>query len=75
MVPVPVSVYKAEVCVIWWFYGNDRGAEFFFCSDQNVMTLYITIVNLNCEPLKQGLFIKYFIHLTKDPASTLIYPP
>ncbi len=45
-----------------------------FCSDQNVMTLYITIVNLNCEPLKQGLkiymvfFIKYilYIHLSKE---------
>ncbi len=38
------------------------------------MTLYITIVNLNCEPLKQGLkiymvfFIKYilYMHLTKE---------
>ncbi len=38
------------------------------------MTLYITIVNLDCEPLKQGLkniyglFIKYilYIHLTKE---------
>ncbi len=32
------------------------------------MTLYITIVNLNCEPLKQGLkiymvfFIKYILY-------------
>ncbi len=38
-----------------------------FCSDQNVMTLYITIVNLNGEPLKQDLFYKiHFKHLTKE---------
>ncbi len=43
------------------------------------MTLYITIVNLDCEPLKQGLkiymvfFIKYilYIHLTKESCKHL----
>ncbi len=47
------------------------------------MTLYITIVNLNCEPLKQGLkiymvfFIKYilYIHLTKESCKHFNFPP
>ncbi len=45
------------------------------------MTLYVTIVNLNCEPLKQGLkiymvfFIKYILYIyLKNPASTLFFP-
>ncbi len=55
-----------------------------FCSDQNVMTLYITIVNLNCEPFKAeskniyGLFYKiHFITyvLTKESCKHLIFPP
>ncbi len=47
------------------------------------MILYITIVNLNCEPLKQGLkiymvfFIKYilYIHLTKESCKDLNFSP
>ncbi len=47
------------------------------------MTLYITIVNLNCEPLKQGLKIymvflkKYilYIHLTKESCKHLNFSP
>ncbi len=44
------------------FFINTKHISF-FCSDQNVMTLYITIVNLNCEPLKQGLkiYMVFFI--------------
>ncbi len=43
------------------------------------MTLYITIVNLNCEPLKQGLkiymvfFIKYILY--KESCKHLNFPP
>ncbi len=47
------------------------------------MALYITTVNLNCEPLKQGLkiymvfFIKYilYIHLTKETFKHFNFPP
>ncbi len=43
------------------------------------MTLYITIVNLNCEPLKQGLkiymvfFIKYILY--KESYKHFNFPP